>query len=110
MLRRYAFDLNKVLDEMSRVLIPGGKAIVVVGDSTIRGTFVRNSELIRLLALRNGFRLLKRVSRDLLRSRRYLPPPLDGRESARLDERMRQEVIMKFVSDKSPVTPRKWDL
>jgi SAM-dependent methyltransferase len=47
MLRRYAFDLNKVLDEMSRVLIPGGKAIVVVGDSTIRGTFVRNSELIR---------------------------------------------------------------
>jgi SAM-dependent methyltransferase len=105
MLRRYIADLNVVLGEIARVLVPNGQAIFVVGDSTIRGTFIKNSDIIRLLGANHNLRLVKRLSRDLLRSRRYLPPPVDGPESARLDERMRQEVIMKFVSDKRPERP-----
>jgi SAM-dependent methyltransferase len=105
MLRRYASDLNAVLAEIVRVLVPGGQSIFVVGDSTIRGTFVRNSEIIKLVGAQHGLRLVKSVSRDLLRSRRYLPPPVDRRESAQLDERMRQEVIMNFISDKHSARP-----
>lgn len=103
MLRRYIFDLDMILGEISRVLTLNGRAIFVVGDSMVRGTFIRNSEVIRLLGAKHQLRLTKRVSRDLLPSRRYLPPPIEGRESARLDERMRQEIILKFVSQKGVV-------
>jgi tRNA G10 N-methylase Trm11 len=97
MLRGYIRDLDRVLSEVSRVLVPKGRAIFVVGDSTVRGTFVRNSEIINQLGKRHGLRLKKRTSRELPPSRRYLPPPTGKGTGAELAERMRREVIMNFV-------------
>jgi tRNA G10 N-methylase Trm11 len=100
LLSKYVVDLDGVLSEISRVLVPRGRAIFVVGDSTLRGVFIRNSEIIKLLGEKHGLRLNKSVTRDLLRSRRYLPPPERSGGSTTLADRMRKEVIMHFTSTK----------
>lgn len=100
MLQRYVKDLSLVLAEIARVLVPGGRAVFVVGDSTLDGVFIRNSEIIRLIGMKHGLHLTKKVVRELLPSRRYLPPPSRSGGSRALSERMRQEVIMHFSVDK----------
>jgi hypothetical protein len=82
--------------EVSRVLKRGGRAVYVVGDSTIRGTFIRNSAIIAAVASRNGLSIASRHSRALPANRRYLPPPTQGAEKLMLNGRMRREVIVEF--------------
>jgi DNA modification methylase len=96
-LRRYITDLGLVLGEIRRVLVPGGRVVLVVGDSTVRGTFISNSEIIRILGRNSGLTYIKSVARDLLPSRRYLPPPDRAGGNGRLAESMQQEVIMHFT-------------
>ena len=100
MLQRYVNDLSLVLAEIARVLVPRGRAVFVVGDSTLDSVFIRNSEIIRLVGMSHGLQLTKKVERDLLPSRRYLPPPTSSGGNKALAERMRQEVIMHFSVDK----------
>src|SRR5262249_12248934 len=38
LLAQYVWDMGKAMEEASRVLRPGGRAVYVVGDSTVRGT------------------------------------------------------------------------
>ncbi|HEY4113664.1 MAG TPA: hypothetical protein VGM17_06330 [Rhizomicrobium sp.] len=92
-LAQYVWDMYRVTAEAARVLKPGGRAVYVVGDSTIRGTFVRNSSIVAAVARRNGLTLVSRSSRKLPENRRYLPPPRK-RNRAKLDARMRREVIL----------------
>jgi DNA modification methylase len=98
MLKRYVKDLSLVLSEIARVLVPKGRAVFVVGDSTLDGVFIRNSEILRVVGMDHGLKLTKKVSRDLLPARRYLPPPDQSGGSTELAERMRKEVIMHFQS------------
>ncbi len=100
LLSKYVVDLDLVLSEIARVLVPRGRAIFVVGDSTVRGVFVKNSEIVKLLGEKRGLTLKKSVTRDLLTSRRYLPPPDRSGGSKTLADRMRKEVIMHFTSTK----------
>lgn len=95
LLGQYVYDMDRALAEVSRVLRPRGRAVYVVGDSTIRGTFVRNSSIVAALAEKQGLRLRARHSRTLPDNRRYLPPP-DGSSTAALDGRMRKEVVVAF--------------
>ena len=95
-LSRYVWDMRDSLSEVSRVLKKGGGAVYVVGDSTVRGTFVRNSEIVRSVAELNDLTLVDRRSRNLPANRRYLPPPTKASLSAPLDTRMRREVILTF--------------
>jgi SAM-dependent methyltransferase len=94
MLVQYIHDMDSVLGEIRRVLRPTGRAILVVGDSSIRGVFVRNSKAITYLGERNRFRVSSARRRQLPASRRYLPPPTLNTSGARLRERMREEVII----------------
>lgn len=91
-LRRYIVDMRLILGEVSRVLVPGGSATFVIGDSTIRGVFVRNSEAIKLLGTRNGLQVVSAVSRPLPENLRYMPPP--GPRRGKMDARMRNEVVI----------------
>jgi hypothetical protein len=100
LLSKYVVDLDLVLREIVRVLVPRGRAIFVVGDSTLRGVFIKNSEIIRVLGGKHGLKLKKSVTRDLLTSRRYLPLPERSDGSGTLAGRMRKEVIMHFTSTK----------
>jgi DNA modification methylase len=95
LLARYAWDMGQALAESARVLRPGGRAVYVVGDSTIKGTFIRNSAIIASVAQRHGLSSVSRQSRILPANRRYLPPPKAGL-STTMDGRMRKEVVLVF--------------
>lgn len=96
MLARYAWDMGHAIAEVSRVLRRGGRAVYVVGESTSKGTFIRNSAIITAVAERYGLLLVSRHSRALPANRRYLPPPKCDGASAMLNARMRREVIVVF--------------
>lgn len=95
MLARYAMDMQRSVSETARVLKPNGKAVYVVGENTIRGTFVPNSKLIAAVARAAGLKFCSEYSRELPESRRYLPPPAKQADS--LNGRMRREVVLTFV-------------
>lgn len=96
-LLRYIDDMQTVMQEVSRVLTPGGQAVYVIGENTVRGTRIRNSVILSMLAEQAGLELSYRRVRNLPANRRYLPPPSVTGRTAALDTRMRREVILSFV-------------
>jgi SAM-dependent methyltransferase len=96
LLSRYVWDMRGALSEVSRVLAKNGNAIYVVGDSTVRGTYVRNSEIVRSVSDLANLKFVSRRSRVLPANRRYLPPPKKAEFPAPMDTRMRREVILTF--------------
>lgn len=96
LLVRYVWDMGGALAEVSRVLRGGGRAVYVVGDSTVRGTFVRNSAIVAAVAGEHGLTLRSRHSRALPNNRRYLPPPKRDTTNTAMDTRMRREVVLVF--------------
>jgi len=97
LLAQYVFDMGGALAEVSRVLKAGGRAVYVVGDSTVRGTFIRNSAIVAAVAEQHGLALEERRSRNLPANRRYMPPPKKGAPSASIEGRMRREVVLAFT-------------
>lgn len=96
MINRYVLDLHSMILEVYRVLCVGGKAIFVVGNSCIKGTFVRNDRAVRAIAERVGLQFEEDTTRDLPPSRRYLPPPNDNQEGSNLEKRMRTETVLTY--------------
>ncbi len=96
LLATYVWDMSLALAQVSRVLRACGRAVYVMGDSTIRGTFVRNSAIVAAVAEEHGLLLHSRYSRALPDNRRYLPPPKRGATNAAMDSRMRREVVLVF--------------
>ncbi len=92
MIDRYAQDVWNVMNEIARVLKPGGRAVLVVGNSCLKGTFVRNSEAIVFAAKRAGLRVKKKIERDLPERNRYLPL-----SEGALSMRMRTETVLTFT-------------
>jgi DNA modification methylase len=97
LLSRFIADMEQAIKEVARVLVPGGRAVYVIGENTIRGIYIQNARIIAALARRAGLRLVRRTSRRLPSNRRYLPPPERRTRKAALDRRMRSEVILHFV-------------
>ena len=64
---RYFADLRPVLDGVHRALAPGGRFVVVVGDSLLAGTYVPGDLLLARLGETRGFRI---VSVEVARRRR----------------------------------------
>jgi len=92
----YLKDMNSVISEMARVLVHGGTALIIIGDSNLREVYIRNSVAIRLIAEQHGLRVLSIKRRRIPPGRRYLPPP--GPESGReLAKRMRTEVLLSLT-------------
>ncbi len=96
MLARYVRDMDRVVSEIHRVLVPGGKVTFVVGDSTLKGVFIRNSSAIRALAVHHGFSLSSQSTHEIPDGRRYLPPPTARDAGTQFQTRMREEVILTF--------------
>jgi hypothetical protein len=102
MLARYVHDMDSVFSETSRVLKDRGEAVFVVGNSTIRGVFVRNSAALTILADAHGLTLQSARRRPLRENRRYLPPPGSKDSGKFLRSRMREEVILSFAKRRIP--------
>ncbi|WFP63679.1 hypothetical protein [Mesorhizobium sp. WSM4904] len=92
MVDRYVVDILGVVEEIARVLKAGGRAIFVVGDSCLRGVFVRNSEAVVSAAHQVGLKLASRSERPLPNQSRYLPMT-----SEQLAKRMRTETVLTFA-------------
>lgn len=95
----YIEDMRRALTEVARVLKPGGDAVYVVGENTVRGTYIRNAAVVAAVAELAGLKLLERRVRTLPANRRYLPPPsfrTNGAVAA-FDGRIRREVVLRFT-------------
>lgn len=96
LLARYTHDMNRALAETARVLRGSGRAVYVVGDSRVRGTFVRNSQIVKRVAEGHGLILQSEVQRTIPANRRYMPPPKKSGKTTAMDSRMGREVILVF--------------
>ena len=96
MVVRYAGDLLRMMAEIARVLRAGGQAILVVGNSCLKGTFVHNAAGVSEAARFVGLQWIHQEERDLPSRNRYLPTPV-GRD-APLGKRMRTESILTFAA------------
>lgn len=94
-LEHYGLDLCAVCKEMHRTLRPKGEAMIVIADSYVRGNLVRNTQLFKNAARIAGLKLISEYERQILASRRYLPPPslANGND---LSKRMKTEAIIRF--------------
>jgi SAM-dependent methyltransferase len=97
MLVRFMEDMHSVLSEIARVLKPSGRAVLVVGNCSLRGTFVQNSAGVKALANAIGLTTLSEKTRELPANRRYLPPPQNEDSGRGLAKRMREEVVLTFA-------------
>jgi len=61
----YSKDLSKCLNEMSRVLKNNKFAIIIIGDSVIRGKLIRTNKLMKDIAMKNNFEFVKEISYNL---------------------------------------------
>ena len=94
MIDRYSNDLLMMASEVRRVLKPDGKAVFVIGNSCIKGVYIRNSDALIKAASLSGLRLTSKSERQLPSQNRYLPMPATS--EAPLGKRMRTETILRF--------------
>jgi hypothetical protein len=94
-LAKYIFDMRSAVSEVGRVLASQGKAVYVVGENTLKGTYIRTSVIVLKLAELAGLALDEQWKRVLPSNRRYLPPPSSA--AGTMDARMRREIVMVFT-------------
>ncbi len=92
MIQRYAIDLHKMMGEVARVLKTSASATFVMGNSCLKGVFIRNSEGLIAAGKSAGLEFDVSWERDLPSGSRYLPTPKTGH----LSKRMRKEVIVRL--------------
>lgn len=97
MIKRFLYDMKLLVTEVRRVLKPGGRVVFVVGNSTMRGVFVKNSLALANLAIAENFKLVSQIIRPIPESRRYLPPPNLEKSGDQMKKRMREEVVLQFA-------------
>jgi hypothetical protein len=93
---RYLLDLHYLYAEQARLLRQGGSAVTVIGNSALRGAFLRNDAAATVAAAEHGLILEREYERALPGDRRYLPPP-EHLGGAALQQRMRTETVLRFL-------------
>ena len=93
-LRRYFGEMSAVVAEMYRVLKPGKAAIVVVGNSTLRGMDVETHKGLAALGIDAGFQLAHIGVRRLDRDRRMMPARWGQTRASRIEHRMHEEYVI----------------
>ena len=95
-LSRYIHDMRGSISEVGRVLSRAGQAVYVVGENTLRGTYIRTSVIVTKLAQLAGLSMTERRTRALPANRRYMPPPSSGHDGGAIEARMRREIVLTF--------------
>ena len=94
MVKRYYRDLCGIIKEAFRVIKNGRTATYVIGNSTMEGHEIPNSDLMILAAKKAGFYVKEQHVRDIPENKRYMP--LVNSASTSLSKRMREEHIIVF--------------
>ena len=97
---RYVLDMLACLRQTNRVLRPGGYAVYVVSNSSLRGNEVDTARITTEVAEEAGLSLEDRYVRDIPRQHRYLPPP-QSTGNSQLAARMRTETVLFFRKEKT---------
>lgn len=92
MIERYAQDCVLFANQLSRVVRTSGRVILVVGNSTLRGNYIRNDLVAQTAMEGAGFSLRDRYERELPQSMRYMP--INDSQSSSLTKRMRSEIVL----------------
>ncbi len=95
-LHRYYSEMTRTLREMFRVLKPGKSAIVVVGNSIIRGQNTKIQDCLAEIGQSIGFQVPKIGVRNLDRDRRMMPAGMTTNFGSRIQQRMHQEYVLGF--------------
>ncbi len=95
-LHRYFSEMRRVLLEMARVLCPGGFAVVVVGDSTMRGRSTQTPEALAAIGQQVGLEWVHTGRRRLDRNRRMMPTRHQPGNS-QIEQRMHYEYVLGFI-------------
>jgi hypothetical protein len=93
MIDRYVGDVFLMMSEVARVLKPEGLATFVVGNSCLKGVFIKNAETVATAGCLVGLKLTNRYERELPPQNRYLPTLTNSA----LGNRMRTESILTFA-------------
>lgn len=94
MVNRYVADLVGMASEIRRILKPGGTATLVVGNSCLKGVFIKNSSAVAKALELAGLRFKGETVRELPTASRYLPTSI----GSSLANRMRQETVLTLVA------------
>lgn len=97
MVRRYAHDVYRFLQELARVAKKGARVLLVVGNSCLKGVPVWNADINVAAAEALGFHMISRSRRALPMAHRYLPLPAADK-SGTLATRMRTETLLCYSS------------
>jgi DNA modification methylase len=98
-LHRYYSEMTVALGEIYRVLKPGKAAVVVVGNSIMRGVSTETDRCLGEIGKQVGFDLVHIGIRNLDRDKRMLPARKNnnGENSSQIEARMHQEYLLGFI-------------
>jgi SAM-dependent methyltransferase len=94
MVRRYAEDVSGFMKELARVAKKGGRVLLVVGNSCLKGVPISNADINVEAAKLAGLQPSGRSERALVVAHRYLP--LSAGKSGSLARRMHTETLLRF--------------
>ena len=95
-LLRYYSEMIRVLREMYRVLKPGKAAIVVVGNSVLRGMNTETQNCLVDIGKQIGFEAPKIGVRKLDRNKRMMPAGFKTDRDSQIQKRMHEEYVIGF--------------
>lgn len=93
---RYYHDMQKVLQEMLRVLKRGKAAILVVGSSIIKGIDIKVPTVLGELAHSIGFEIAGIAKREILRNARMMPVSHKSDRQG-IEARMHEEGVIGLI-------------
>lgn len=94
MVDRYITDIIDMASEIRRVLKPGGTATLVVGNSCLKGVFIKNSAVVSKALELQGLTCEEESVRALPSQSRYLPTAA----GSSLHNRMREETVLRWIA------------
>lgn len=85
-------ELSDCLKEMGRVLKRDKVAVIVIGDSVIKGTIIKANDLLKDIAKKHKFKFIREISYNLSKTSRMFNPKFTNNNKL--------EHIMFFINDK----------
>lgn len=71
----YFADMDKVTQEMKRILMPGGVVCLLLGNTTLRNVKIKSAEVIAEILLTEGFEIEEIIKRKI--PHKHMPPTRD---------------------------------